>query len=106
MKSLKKTAHGDFSDDSVPCHITNLLWAYEQVVASFIICNAFRKVGFTPELTVRPLWLGLSEDIFSANQGSSEICNLIIAMGHISKWQNSNQFVLINANFPAGDPDE
>jgi hypothetical protein len=27
-------------------------------------------------------------------------------MGHISKWQNSNQFVLINANFPAGDPDE
>jgi hypothetical protein len=43
MKTMKKTAHGDFGDDSVRDQITKLLQTCEQVSKSFTIRGAFKR---------------------------------------------------------------
>jgi hypothetical protein len=73
LKTIKKTTHGDFGDDSVRDQVTNLLQAYEQVSTSFTIRGAFRKAGFFPDVRSKPIRLVFNEGILRENPGFSEI---------------------------------
>jgi hypothetical protein len=106
MKGIKKTANGDFGDDSVQDYITKLLQAYEQVAISFTIHGVFRKAGLIPEFKSRLLQLRFSEDVLRANPCFSEIWNFNISLDQLSKWRQSHQFGLINADFLARYPGE
>jgi hypothetical protein len=55
LKTIKKTTHGDFNNDSVRDQVTKLLQAYEQVSTSFIIRGAFRKARFFPDVRSKPI---------------------------------------------------
>jgi hypothetical protein len=101
LKTIKKTTHGDFGDDSVRDQVTKLLQAYEQVSTSFTIHGAFRKAGFFPDFRSKPIRLVFNKGIFRENPGFSEILNWNIPVDQLSKRRQSHRFALLNADFLA-----
>jgi hypothetical protein len=106
LKTVKKTTHGDFGEDSVREQITKLLQAYEQVSTSFTIRGSFRKAGFVPDVRSKPIRINFNEEILRENPGFSEIWNLNVSVDQLSRRRQSHRFGLLNADFLARPPDE
>jgi hypothetical protein len=106
LKINKRTAHGDFGDDSVRDQITNFLQPYEQVSTSLTIRGAFRKTGVFPDVRSKPIRLVFNEGILRENLGFSEIWNWNIPVDQLSKRRQWHWFGLLNADFIAKLPDE
>jgi hypothetical protein len=106
LKTIKKTTHGDFCDDSVRDQIAKLLQSDEQVSTSFTIHMAFRKAGFFPDVRSKPIRLVFNERILCENPGLSEFWNCNIPVDQLSKRRKSHRFGLFNADFFARLPDE
>jgi hypothetical protein len=106
LKTIKKTTHSDFGNDSVRDQITKLLQAYEQILTSFTIRGAFRKVGFTTDVKSKPVRLVFNEEILRENSGFSKIWNFNISVDQLSKRRRSHRFEILNTDFLARRPDE
>jgi hypothetical protein len=106
LKTIKKTVHSDFGDDSAKDHMTKLLQAYEQVSTSFTIRDAFRRSEFTAEVRSKPIWLVFNKGILRQNPGFPEIWNFNISVDQLSKRRRSQGFGILNADFLARCSDE
>jgi tRNA(Ser,Leu) C12 N-acetylase TAN1 len=106
LKTIKKTTHGDFGDDSVQDQITKLLQASEQILTSFTIRVAFKKAGLIAYVSSKPVRLVFNEEILRENLGFSEIWNFNIPVHELSKRRRSHQFGFLNVDFLARRPDE
>jgi hypothetical protein len=88
LTTIRKTAHGEFGDDSVLDQSTKVLSAHGQVGTSFTIQDVFRKAWLTPHVMSRTVWIVFNNETFRQSKIFSEFAIVISLLINYRSGEN------------------